>query len=239
MLLANSYMEIQQRTTGNESFVGGDAKISPEGKLLLLLNNNQITQMDTETGEETDWVNAGKSVSFGDFDADGYFYAGGRRSDLVIIAPDQTTRLAGVYAGDEILGVRVYDGYVYLIVEGTSPELAIWRHLIGANGTLGAKELVLDWAEAGEFADSELNSLTFSADGIMYVATSNANPIMMIYPDYIDGRRDIIYKDILPSTVERFHWGTGNHLYMISGGSNWLVYRIDMGAAGAPYYGIQ
>ena len=157
----------------------------------------------------------------------------------MIIAPDLSTSQAGFYADDEILGVRVYNGFVYLIVAGTSPEMAIWRHQIGANGTLGAQELVLDWAESGEFAGTDLNSLTFSADGIMYVATSNANPIMMIYPDYIDGHRDIIYKGILPSTVESFHWGTGNHLYMINGGSNWTVYRIDMGAAGAPYYGIQ
>ncbi|MBN1561847.1 IPT/TIG domain-containing protein [candidate division KSB1 bacterium] len=216
-----------------------DAKISPEGKLLLLANNNQITQMDVETGEETNWVNAGKRVSYGDFGANGYFYAGGRRTDLVIIAPDLGTKLAGLYASDEILGVRVFDGYVYLIVAGSSPEMAIWRHQIGADGVLGAQELVLDWAESGEFADAEPRSLTFSADGILCVATTSANPIMMIYPDYINGRRDIIYKGILPSTVESFHWGTGDHLYLISGGSNWLVYRVDMGAAGAPYFGIR
>lgn len=216
-----------------------DAKISPAGKLLLLAANNQITQMDTETGEETNWVNAGKRVSYGDFDANGYFYAGGRRTDLVIIAPDLTTKLADVYASDEILSVRVYNDFIYLIVSGTSPEMAIWRHHIGAGGVLGEKELVLDWAESGDFADAEPKSLTFSADGILYVATSNASPIMMIYPDYINGRRDIMYKGILPSTVESFHWGTGHDLYMICGGSNWLVYRVDMGAAGAPYYGIQ
>ena len=211
-----------------------DAKIGPGGKLILMKNREIITQMDLETREETDWVNLGDiRVSYGDFDSDGNFYVGGQESDLIVIAAGDTTgQPIGVYADDEILCVRVYDNYVYVLAEVS--QMGIWRHSVSSDGSLGAQESVLNWSEVGDFSEYEPKYFTFSDDGTMYIGTDNTNPIMILNTD---GSQDILYKNILPSSAERLVWGTKNYLYMLLGGDEWNIVRIDMGAAGAPYYG--
>lgn len=215
-----------------------DAKFSPDGKLLLLKNYRRIYALDLATVTETEWMDARKAVSFGDFDNNGIFYVGGRKSDLIVInRTDSTATATGVWARDEILDVCAYDGYIYLLVDvatadAATPDKAIWRHqILDEKGNLGSRELVLNWAETGEYAQSIPNSLAFSADGIMYIGTDHTHPIMMLYPD---GRQDILYKGILPASAEKLVWGSKNYLYMMIGGDEWNVIQIDMGAPGAP-----
>ena len=220
-----------------------DAKIGPGGKLVLLMNYRRIYQMNLETGEATEWVDAGsgKNVSFGDFDSNGNFYVGGRRSDLIVVAPNLSKKSIGVYSRDEIFCVRVYNDYVYLLVDLASsdeqnPKKAIWRHqILDADGNLGTRELVLNWANTGEYAASVPQTLTFSDDGLMYIGTNYTHPIMIFDPQ--NGRQDILYKGILPSYAVKLEWGTENYLYMLLGGTEWNIVRINMGKAGAPYYG--
>jgi len=217
-----------------------DAMLSPGGTLLLLMNNRMIGQINVETGEYSEWVNLSKRVAFGDFDSNGFFYTGGSNTDLLIIAPDLSTRLFGVYAQSDIRGVRVFSGYVYIFAENSrptedEPALAFWRHPFGDSpGTLGEKELVLDWATTGEYAASEVKDFTFSADGVLYVGTDDVHPLFMLNPDQ---SQDILYKGILPAYTEQIVWGNGNYLYIIQGGDKWDLLRVDMGAPGAPYYG--
>jgi len=218
--------------------IATDAKFSPDGKFLLLKNYRRIYAMDLETGIETEWMDVRKAVSSGDFDSNGIFYAGGRRSDLIVVnRTDSTSLQIGVYARDEILHVRVYGDYVYLLVDLASPDeanpdIAIWRHqILDAEGNLGARELVLNWAETGEYAQSTPKNFTFSADGIMYIGTDYVHPIMIVYPDR---RKDILYKGILPSYAEKLVWGSKSYLYMMLGGDEWNIIKIDMGAPGAP-----
>jgi len=215
-----------------------DAKFSPDGKFLLLKNYRRIYAMDLATGTETEWMDVRKAVSSGDFDSNGIFYVGGRRSDLIVInRTDSTATAIGVYARDEILYIRAYGDYVYLLVDLASPDeanpdIAIWRHqILDEKGNLGTRELVLNWAETGEYAPSTPKNFTFSADGIMYIGTDYVHPIMMVYPD---GRQNILYKGILPSYAEKLVWGSKNYLYMMLGGDEWNVIQIDMGAPGAP-----
>ena len=85
--------------------------------------------------------------------------------------------------------VRVFNGYVYLLALNTepdenNPEMAVWRHQItNASGNIGGKELYLDWAETGDYAESTPEYITFGPDGIMYVATDHESPIFMLNPD--------------------------------------------------------
>ena len=209
-----------------------DAKISPEGKLILLINNNEIHQLDLAAGVDTTsvWIEVDKRASYGDFDSDGNFYTGGNKSDLIVVAPDgSSSKQIGVYSNDEIFCVRVYnDGYnEYVYVLAENAEMAIWRHeILDANGNLGVRDMILNWANAGDFAASEPRYFTFSDDGTMYIGTDNTNPIMILNTD---GSQDILYKGILPSTAEQLVWGTGKYLYMLLGGEEWNIIRIDMG----------
>jgi hypothetical protein len=223
-----------------------DARVGPGGRLYLIgatLGHRDINAMNLATGETKLWHRLGstKPVKFGDFDVNGYFYAGGTRTDLMVISPDSTNRAAGLYATSEILAMRVYNGYVYVAarVPGAQNPASIGRHqILDAMGNLGSRELVLDLA-TGEFASRSVKGLTFSQDGIMYIATDSPAPILIFNPATND--LDYLYKGILPSYCKDFYWGAGNYLYMLRGDTalqeEWNIYRIDMGTAGAPNYG--
>lgn len=220
-----------------------DARVGPNAKLYLLGNNRSIDMVDLTTGVTKEWIRlpSGRVVKFGDFDANGYFYTGGTRSDLVIIAPDLSLSYAGLYSSDEILAVRVFNNYVYVVSRkaGTQDVAKIWRHPIISPGILGTRELFLDLSSFSEFASRTIKSITFSLEGKMFIATDSVNPIL-IYDSSLN-QIDYFYKGILPPYCKYFYWGNENYLYMIIGdaaaGQEWTVYRVDMGSKGAPYFG--
>ncbi|MBN2103791.1 IPT/TIG domain-containing protein [bacterium] len=226
-----------QFTVGETERPVSDAIMGPDGQLVLFMNNRRINQLDVMTGAETEWLDTGERIGCGDFDSEGNLYIGGRRTDLIVAAPDLSFQSLGFYATDDIRFIRVYDDYVYLLVETgyddiNIPELAVWRHRIqDANGTLGTRELVLDWAETGEFAESDPVCFTFSASGTMVFGTDHEDPVLMVEPD---GTLDILYKGLITSFVLDMVWGNSTYLYAVTEDD---LIRIDMGEPGAPYYG--
>lgn len=230
----------EKTTLGEAERVVTDAMIGPNGILVLLMNNNSINQMNTTTGEQSLWVNAGKKVSTGDFDHYGNFYGAGKKTGMVFVGSDYSKKTIALYSTDEVVNIRVYDDHVYVLAilsapDENNPQRAVWRHPIMDNaGTLGPRELVLNWENMGDFALSTPTALTFAGDGTMFVATNNASPLLMLSPT---GELDIMYKNILPVTLNSFEWGTGHFLYAVIGGQEWNVIRVDIGKTGAPYFG--
>jgi hypothetical protein len=218
-------------------------RFGPDGRLYLLGNNRAIDVVDVEAQTTTQWIRlpSGRVVKCGDFGPNGYFYTGGTRSDLVVVAPDLTVGQAGFYASDEILAIRVYSAYVFVAsrvpTSGGQPPTpaSIWKHQIDGSGNVGPKELVLDMSGTA-FASRTITAITFSADGTMYIGTDSSDPILIGNP--ATGSVDYFYKSILPPYCKNFYWGRGTYLYMISGNANpaqeWTVYRVDMGTTGAP-----
>jgi len=218
-----------------------DSRVGPGGKLYMLMDYKEIYALDLVTGEETEWVDIGEAVSYGDFDEHGNFYAGGEETDLIIIKPDTTFSKLGLYAADTIACVRIYNQYVFLLVKpGTpdesNPAVAIWRHKIqNTNGSLSSRELVLDLSELDREAGTQVYDFTFSEDGVMFIGTANASPLLAF--DLATQEQDIFYKGILPSPINDLVWGNGNYLYIVQGGDSWSIVQIDIGRQGAPYYG--
>ncbi|MCX7798302.1 MAG: IPT/TIG domain-containing protein [Melioribacter sp.] len=228
---------------GKASRAPTDAKFGPNGKLYLCGNNRSIDMIDVNTGEVKDWTRlpAGKAVKFGDFDQNGYFYTGGTRTDLVIVAPNLSVDNAGVYSADEILAVRVFNNNVYIASRksGTQEPVKIWKHPIISPGKLGDRVLVFDFSTNSEFSSRLVRNIAFSLDGKMFIATDSQNPILIL--DLSKNKIDYFYKGIIPPYCKQFHWGMENYLYLITGdtqaGQEWTVYRVDMGMKSAPYFG--
>ncbi len=216
-----------------------DARIGPDGNLYLVEKNRAIDKVDLTTGEVTRWTRlpSGKVVKFGDFGSNGYFYTGGTKTDLVIVTPDFSVTYAGFYATDEILAIRVYSGYVYVAsrTSGSQYPAKIWRHTIDSTGNVGDQKPVIDMSTTVELSSLLIRAITFSSNGIMYIATDSPDPILVVDP--ATKKVDFFYKGILPSYCKQFYWGSGNYLYMICGDTNlgeeWTVYRVDTGTTGA------
>jgi hypothetical protein len=242
----------QVDATGNTTQVGtgvvtrnpSDAKVGPDGRLYLMSTNRAIEAMDLQTGVVSEWVRfaSGKNMKFGDFDANGYFYTGGARTDLFIIAPDKSFVPANLYTKDEILSIRVYNGYLYIIVKPATTGVAtIVRHSIAAGGVLGAQQVMMEWntATVGDFSTRSIRGFTFAANGIMYMVTDSPDPLLMV--DLTAMTVQIAYKGILPGYCKYFCGSSSrNYLYLITGdttlGQEWAVYRVDIGVAGTPYF---
>lgn len=173
-----------------------------------------------------------------DFDQNGNIYAGGSNKHLNIAHTDNSIATGPDYSGYNVIAVRVYDNYLYVLAQNTSSDSTmpsgVFRHQItSANGDLGARELVLDWSTTGDYSASRFNDLTFSSDGYMYIATDNANPILMVSPS---GSMRPLYKGILTPTAAAITW-SGSTLYQLMGGDQIGLTSIAMGKSGAPYFG--
>jgi len=217
-----------------------DVKVAPTGVFVCLANDTIITQVDPATQTESVWAyvdefvagsKRSKKVQYGDFDQNGFFYAGGNKSGLYVHAPgDSIAQPSGLYGSDKVLCLRVYQNSVHILL-----STGIYRTGFDQNGQLTNEKVeVLKWSEMGDFASSSANWFDFSSDGKIFVATDNSDPIMVYNP--ADGSQDIYYKSILPTPATKIAWGTGNYLYMAVG-SQEIMLKINMGIAGAPYWG--
>ena len=222
--------------------VPSDLKISPvDGKLYYTTSlfprtkYIQIVDLNSPT-VNMDSITLTKNVICGDFAANGYFYTGGRKSGIQIIRPNHSLRNDGYYANDTISSMRVFNGYLYV-----ATRLGIWRHSISDTSLVGAPQQVLDLTQ-GMLPSLPVRAFSFSADGSkMYIGTNSQYPILVADATSIPiplAKVDIVYKGILPSYCKQFCFG--NYLYAIIGNTTpavtWMVYKIDVGTTGAPYY---
>lgn len=223
------------------------------GVLHLTGNNREIQQVDLSTGAAARWTQlpSGRVVKTGAFDANGYYYTGGAAgSDLCIVPPNPPTTLtlsqitlAGAYAADEILSVRISRGYVYVASRANSTTpVKIWRHPIVGLGQIGAQELWLDLANFAAFSSRVVRVMEFSTTGMMYLVTDAVDPILVFDPPNSTLRAvDYFYKGIVPPNGKNSAWGNGNYLYLVIGdvansdpSLRWNIVRVNVGMPHAP-----
>jgi hypothetical protein len=225
---------------GTSSKAVTDAVPGPNGKIILLMNHANIQAMNPSDGSEELWVTVtNKKVQYGDFDANGCFYAGGSNTDLIVVKPDLSFAASGQYPKANINAIRVFDGNLYILAEdltaNADPRIAIWKHaILDAAGTLGEKTVFLDPALTGAYADSVFHDIEFSAAGGLFVGTANLQPVLRVAPDLSS---ELYYKNLLPSAARQLVWGNGDFLYLLRAGGKWDLIRIDTGEPGAPHHG--
>jgi hypothetical protein len=112
--------------------------------------------------------------------------------------------------------------------------------------------LVLDLATTA-FASRKIKGLTISSNGILFIVTEAADPILVFDP--VNNSIDYFYKNLISHVIttttqtaywfgKQACWGTGNNMYMIANDTTsasddafkWNVMKIKMGTAGSPYY---
>ena len=221
------------------------ARIAPDGNLYVLENNRSIERVTLPAGTVARWTQlpAGKVVKAGDFGSSGSLYAGGLRTGLCIIPPNPPTSLpaaqmkvANIYATDEILAVRVFNGSVYVAsrTAGSADPARIWKHPIVAD-SVGAQSLVLDLGTT-PYAFDLVTDIAFTSNGLMFIATASASDPLLSF-DPATSVIDNFYKGIVPPyCVGLAKSGASHYLYLITGNTAasqpWTVYRVDVGSAG-------
>jgi hypothetical protein len=168
-----------------------------------------------------------------DFDANGNLWVT-VDTDVYLVKPNKTATKIDSYPAT-LAALRVYNGYVHAAGKNaTTGEEKIWRNQIQGE-TLGAKEVVLDVAAASWLTGGSVLSLTFSADGEMYLGTNHPNGIFVLRPD---GSHEVLYPGLFAPSIYALSWSEGNLLFAIQQLSNTSnLIKIDAGKKGAPYYG--
>ncbi len=222
------------------------------GVLYLAGNNREIQQVNLSTGAAARWTQlpSGRVVKTGAFDANGYYYTGGAAgSDLIIVPPNPPSTLtlsqitlAGSYAAEEILSVRVSRSFVYVASRANSATpVKIWRHSIVGLGQIGAQELWLDLSAFTSFSSRVVRSMEFSATGLMFLVTDATDPLLVYDPaNSTLSAVDYFYKGIVPPNAKNSSWGNGTNLYVVIGdvanadpASRWNIARVNLGATRA------
>jgi hypothetical protein len=166
-----------------------------------------------------------------DFDQNGNLFAGG--DGLYVIDPDTNVTALTQYDGYAIINLKVSEDTLYVAATfGT--QTGIWKNeILSATGQIGDNNLVLDWADTGDYAGSTLNCIAIAANGDIYVGTDNANPVLIVRQS---GEMEPLYRDILTSAATQMVWGEGTHLFIGFYPDFRRVYKVAVGASGANYY---
>ncbi len=217
-------------------------KYGPDNRLYVAFNYGRLKQIQiiNEDGSTTTFASFGKIPWDLDFDPYQNVWAT-VQDELVRIKPDGTAETLDTYPMD-LYTIRVYedDSGVYVYTVGRDEDAGqqkVWRQKINADGLVDAREEILD-ATAADWIDSDINAVTFSATGDMYLA-SNSSPDALFIFNPESGTHRIQYPGLIKPQLKNLVWH-GNNIFAVRqtpDAKQSQVLKIDVGIPGAPYYG--
>ncbi len=224
-----------------------DMQIGPNGDVYVQRGKKYFDVFPADGSNDYEYgADMDEKARYFDFDENHNIYCG-YKDGIFLLRTDETSVGLGVFNPDfEVFGIKVFKNeYVYVAAEYTGSdtnfaEMGVWRSSINLVDDLGEPEQVFDIADAGEiYADAEITSITLSNEGKLFVSVDidDADPILV---RYADGRIEPYYQGgiISPHAVDMV-WSTDEVLY-VNPGEDALsqnILAIDMGEAGAPYFG--
>jgi len=180
-----------------------------------------------------------------DFDANGNIFCGGGGNAIYCVKSDGSSQTVADYASIYIRAVRVFNDFIYVAGEYLGADVnqvkeGVWRNkILNPAGELDSNELVFDWGKHFDATQYHIASMTFAADGDLYVGTNAPEVIIVVHPD---ASYESLYPGVLEPETYALCWGTKEYLYVNRRGDEpgkKRIIRINMLKAGAPYYGRQ
>jgi len=234
---------------GTASFIRATGmKMGPGGYLYMLRGNRTIYRVPPGGGHDEKFIKSvGGRIYDLDFDENGILYVAGKADSIKSVKPDGSFFGSAPYVDYFLWGLRVYNGYVYVVgtyngSDTTIPKVGIWRNQILSNdGKLGASELVLDWTPFEGESNILPLSITFSEKGEMFIGQSDGDAILVYSLD--SGATHPLYPGVIYPPTNYMVWGNSNYLYVNRhnehDASKRRIMRYTMKENGAPYYGRQ
>ncbi|MFC1568968.1 IPT/TIG domain-containing protein [bacterium] len=215
----------------------GNIHFGPDGNLYYNRSNNfGMYKINLIDFSEESYATLPASVSYFDFDENGYAYFVGNGVGLYCLKSPEDIQVVDDYSTLNCLAACVYDGSFYVLAAYTGddltvPMMAIWKNDLNGDGTVAGKTLFLDWS-ASEYSEASPTDLEFAADGTLYISSDHEQPIVR----FENGQLKPLYKDMISGPVSLMDWGHDNHLYFYSNVQSFTdknVYKVDMGQPGA------
>jgi len=212
-------------------------KFGPDGYLYIGRLIKAIYRIPPGGGAAKKWISMPDNVYDFDFSDNGMLYVSGKGDSLYLVKPDESVIGVAAYPDTYIKAVRIFNGYVYVGGRDNATDREfIWRNQILGDNSVGENELYFDWS-ANVDETSEILSMTFSADGEMFVGTDAEAGIINVHSD---GTFEPLYPGVLEPETYSMAWGNGFFLYIARRNDDTTkrrVIKINMLTDGAPYYG--
>ncbi|MBU0473748.1 MAG: IPT/TIG domain-containing protein [Bacteroidetes bacterium] len=226
-----------------------DLKYNSEGYLIGVYGNKAIFKIEAGVKPAVFVNTNNNSIKLFalDYDKDKNIWAAGKGGKIVCAKLDLSFKLFD-YA-DDISGLRVFNDYLYAI-SGKDNAQSIVRFPIVSADSLGNVEAIFNFSGNVD-ADVVANSITFSAEGQMYIATTaspkNEAPVDPIMVVKSDGSFSTLYAGVISSSSSRLSWGSGTEMFIIkerfpidralSAIFSQNILKLNMVKAGAPEFG--
>jgi len=171
-----------------------------------------------------------------DFDANGMIYCGGSSGGLFVVGPDTLVNSTEKYLSDKIISIRVYSDYVYVATLND-----IWKNeILSSDGSLGDREKVFDWSDAGPYSKSNIKSITFNENGEMIIGTVASGKLDPVLRVNSNGKLVPVYEGVLLSPAIQVLWGNDIYMYVnryTSDNENRRIIKVNMLQLGSAYHG--
>ncbi len=233
---------------GTASFIKATGmKWGPGGYLYMLRGNRTIYRVPPGGGHDEKFIpNVGGRIYDLDFASSKVLFVVGKADSIISVNMDTKAHFgAAGYPHFFLWGVRVYNGYVYVVgqysgSDATIPKLAIWRNqILSDDGKLGPNELVVDWATLAKTKEALPLSITFSEKGELFIGASEGDAITVYSLD--SGTSHPLYPGVIYPPTNYMCWGNSNYLYVNRhdehDAAKRRIMRYTMKENGAPYYG--
>jgi IPT/TIG domain-containing protein len=198
------------------------------GAQLYLVRKNKNMYRTLVGGGGTEIVGkTSESLYDLDFDQNGNILTAGKEGRIFSMTTAGDTATVAQYGEDyDITVLRVYDGYLYSVLDyqgsdTTLVQRGIWRNqILDANSTLGPNELMFDWdTYAGKFGP-RITAILVDENGMFYLGSNFDDGVMrqedeaIIKLDIFSGITEPLYPEILGAGVNNLVWGNTNFLYI-------------------------
>ena len=226
-----------------------DLKYHSDGLIFGVYGGNRVIMQVSEGVAPRSWKALDKSDSLSiftfDFDSDKNIWASGKDTrdiaasgmKIASFTPDKTTKIFEYEQKRDLRGLKVFNNYLYGISYSEITQ-EIVRFKIFSSDSLGSAETVFYFSAMVNDPNIVANTLTFSADGDMYIGTNAADGVMVVYED---GSFGTWYQGLILPDIISFTWTTGTNIFAtrktVDGVSSQNIYKIDMERAGAPEFG--
>jgi hypothetical protein len=236
------------------TFRGDNMRMGPNNEIFFVRKNRNIytINIDTKTGGLYKNLLPDNEYDL-DFDPDDNIYIAGDGNSLALVyAADKSVEVVANYPNTFIKTVRYFNGYIYTAGEDANGNHRVWRNKINSVNSLDSAEQVFDLT-AVLGPDAIINNMEIAADGDIYLATNQADPVIIVHPG---GDWEPLYPGLwLPNDgiamvgIEDLVWGNDNYMYATrvhtirdnDGNPKNIqnALKINMLKPGATYYGRQ
>lgn len=219
----------------------GKMKMGPAGNNYFIISSaiSRITPPDVSEGL---WFKAlPEALLDFDFNVTGSIFLAGVSGLIFPFDVDtKTFTVDSTYYGMNVRTMRVFDGDLYVVGDvldtlGAIVQKGIWSSEIVGDELIGM-ELVADLGDIDTDGSLTITSMAISASGSLFLGNMNDPPLIV----YENGQFAPFVEPILSSPIGALSWGSGDYLYIVRqarGDVTQRVLELDMGQAGAVYYG--